>query len=416
MDILNSKYIKLVNEAELELNDKFKEFDKIREFNQLKVLNSFRSNRLSHADFHWSTGYGYGDGGRDKTESIYANIFKTDDALVRPTIASGTHALALALQACLLPGDELVSLSDTPYDTLLEVIGVKGDKKGSLLELGIKYKELELSNGKIDYGKIKNLLSKDTKMVLIQRSKGYSIRKEHSISEIEKAIKIVKSVNKDIIVLVDNCYGEFVEMTEPSEVGADLIVGSLIKNPGGGLAVSGGYICGPSNLIERCSIRLTAPGLGKEVGLTFATTRTNLQGLFLAPMVVNNAVKGACLFGRVFHKLGFKTIPSENDTVSDIVQLIVLNDPEAVISFCQSIQEYGAVDSYVTPYPSQMPGYENEVIMAAGGFIEGSSIEISADGPLRDPHGVFYQGGLSYDQCKFALINVLNRFEEENII
>ncbi len=293
--------------------------------------------------------------------------------------------MALALQANLLNGDQLVSISGTPYDTLLEVIGVAGSTEGTLIENGVKYEEIPLTNGLISYDKIPELVNKNTKMVMIQRSKGYSTRREFTVKEIAKAIEIVKEINEEIIVMVDNCYGEFVEYQEPSEYGADLLVGSLIKNPGGGIAVSGGYICGKKELIERCSIRLTAPGLGKETGLTFGTTRNNLQGLFLAPIVVNNAVKGACLIGRVFEKLGYKIIPSSEDNISDIVQAIVLEDPD-------------------------------KVIMAAGGFIAGSSIEISADGPLREPYIAFYQGGLSYDQCKFALINILEKFKENNYI
>lgn len=417
MDLFKSKYWDLIEECEENLKDKFKNLDSIRQFNQLKVLEAMKTNRLSHSDFHWSTGYGYGDQGRDKTESIYKDIFKTQAALVRPSISSGTHALAVALQACLRHGDELIYASGTPYDTLLEVIGTKGDGSSSLLENGILYKEISLTqSGNLDYEQIKKKVSPSTKMVAIQRSKGYTTRREITIDEMAQAISIVKNINKDIIVMVDNCYGEFVEVREPSEIGADLVVGSLIKNPGGGLAVSGGYICGRDDLVERCSIRLTAPGLGKETGLTFGTTRSTLQGLFQAPMVVNNAVKGACLIGNVFEKLGFETIPRIQDPKSDIVQLIVFNDPKLVELFCLSVQEYGAVDSYVRPYASSMPGYENEVIMAAGGFVEGSSIEISADGPLRDPYAVFYQGGISYDQCKFALINILEKFSEHNML
>lgn len=416
MNILNSSFIELINECENELEGKFKELDKIREANQFKILSAMQNNHLSHADFHWSTGYGYGDYGREKTESIFAEIFKTEDALVRPAISSGTHALALALQANLLNGDQLVSISGTPYDTLLEVIGVAGSTEGTLIENGVKYEEIPLTNGLISYDKIPELVNKNTKMVMIQRSKGYSTRREFTVKEIAKAIEIVKEINEEIIVMVDNCYGEFVEYQEPSEYGADLLVGSLIKNPGGGIAVSGGYICGKKELIERCSIRLTAPGLGKETGLTFGTTRNNLQGLFLAPIVVNNAVKGACLIGRVFEKLGYKIIPSSEDNISDIVQAIVFEDPDKVIEFCKAVQEFGAVDSYVTPYPDEMPGYDDKVIMAAGGFIAGSSIEISADGPLREPYIAFYQGGLSYDQCKFALINILEKFKENNYI
>lgn len=412
----NSKFIELINECELELKDKFEDLDRIRESNQYKVLNAMRENNLSHADFHWSTGYGYGDRGRDKIEEIYSQIFNTEDSLVRPTISSGTHALSIAIQACLLPGDHLLSLSGTPYDTLLEVIGVNGDGKTSLIELGVQYSEVPLINGKMQVNLFRDYIKSNTRLVMIQRSKGYSERSEFTINEIDEAIKTIRKIDKNIIVMVDNCYGEFVEEYEPSDIGADLTVGSLIKNPGGGIALSGGYICGKKDLIERCAYRLTAPGLGKETGLAFGTTRSSLQGLFLAPLIVNNAVKGACLIGRAFEKLGFKVIPSTNEKKSDIVQSIVFKKPELVIEFCEAIQELGAVDSYVTPYPSKMPGYDDEVIMAAGGFVEGSSIEISADGPLREPYIAFYQGGLSYDQCKFALINILERFEGKGYI
>lgn len=417
MTYMNSKFYNFINECEEDLQDKFKELNSIREYNQHKVLQAMQDAHLSHADFHWSTGYGYGDVGRDKVEDIYSQIFNAEDALVRPSISSGTHALSLALNANLKYGDKLVYISSTPYDTLLEVIGVQGDGRGSLLEKGIIYDEIPLDkNNKMDYDLIKKTLDPNTKMVAIQRSKGYTIRSEFTVEEIKKAIECVKSVNKDIIVMVDNCYGEFVEKTEPSDYSADMTVGSLIKNPGGGLAVSGGYIVGRKDLVERCSIHLTAPGLGKETGVSFGTTRTVLQGIYFAPMVVNNAVKGSLLIGRAFENLGFNTIPNTMDETSDIVQLVVFRNPELVKLFCLAVQEMGAVDSYVTPYPAQMPGYENEIIMAAAGFVDGSSIEISADGPLRDPYAVFYQGGLSYDQCKFALINILDKFDENNLL
>lgn len=406
----------LIERKELELTDIFKEYDKIRRINQFKVIEACKNVKLSHADFNWSTGYGYGDIGREKVETIYSEIFKTEDALVRPSISSGTHALAIAHQAILRSGDEMVAITGAPYDTLQTFIGTSGDEEDSLIKQGVIYKELDLVDGKIDYDNIKNILSENTKFATIQRSIGYSTRRAFSIDEIGKAISIIKDYNKDIIVMVDNCYGEFTQEREPSEVGADMVVGSLIKNLGGGIAASGGYICGKKHLIEKCANRLTAPGLGKEVGLTFGTTRTTLQGLFMAPIVVNNAMKGAQLFGAVFKELGYKVVPDTTDNRSDIVQAIILEDPKKVIEFTKAIQESGTVDSYVEPTPWPMPGYEDDIIMAASGFIDGSSIEISADGPLRPPYVVFYQGGLSYDQCVYAVRKVLERFQKNGYL
>ncbi|MDO5717555.1 MAG: methionine gamma-lyase family protein [Tissierellia bacterium] len=401
--INNSKYEEIINRCESELEDRFKEFDEIRKINQHKIIKAMQDVQLSHADFHWTTGYGYADIGREKVEKIYSKIFKSEDALVRPNIASGTHALALTLEALLLPGDEMLSISGRPYDTLQKVIGITGNEVGNLREYGISYEELELIDGKIDISGIESKVKNNTKLILIQRSMGYTARRAHTISEIELAIKKVRKINKDIIIMVDNCYGEFTSIYEPIEIGADIAVGSLIKNPGGGISLSGGYIVGDEELIERCANKLTAPGLCKDCGLTFGMTRPTLQGLFYAPIAVNNALKGAVLIGKVFSELGFKTIPSPEDIRSDIVQGIIFGNPESVISFCQAIQKASAVDSHVKPYPWEMPGYEDKVIMAAGGFVDGSSIEISADGPLRDPYMAFYQGGVSYDQCKMAL-------------
>ena len=405
-----------VNKIDSNLVNRFKSLDEIEEFNQLKVLKAMQEVNLAATDFAWSTGYGYGDVGREKVEKIFAKIFKAEDSLVRPAIASGTHALALTLQGILLPGDEVISITDKPYDTLQSVIGISGDEVGTLKEFGVIYNDIPLLNGKIQIKEALNIINSKTKMVMIQRSTGYSLRNAIQINEIKEAIKEIKNIYPDVIIMVDNCYGEFTNKIEPTEVGADLCVGSLIKNPGGGIAVSGGYIVGREKLIERIANRLTAPGLGKETGLSFGQTRNMLQGLFLAPKVTMQALKGALLFGNIFNNLGFQTIPKVDDGRSDIIQAIIFNDPEKVIEFCRGIQEASAVDSHVTPYPWPMPGYSDEVIMASGSFIEGSSIEISADGPLREPYVAYYQGGLSYYQCKLAAMIVLKRLINKELI
>jgi len=405
-----------VNKIDKNLIEKFSELDEIEEFNQLKVLKAMQDVNLAATDFAWSTGYGYGDVGREKVEKIFAKIFKAEDSLVRPAIASGTHALALTLQGILLPGDEVISITDKPYDTLQSVIGISGDEVGTLKEFGISYNDVPLLDGKIQIKKALDIINSKTKMVMIQRSTGYSLRNAIQIKEIKEAITEIKNIYPEVIIMVDNCYGEFTNKVEPIEVGADLCVGSLIKNPGGGIAVSGGYIVGKEKLIQRIANRLTAPGLGKETGLSFGQTRNMLQGLFLAPKVTMQALKGALLFGNIFNSLGFETIPKVDDKRSDIIQAIIFNDPNKVIEFCRGIQEASAVDSHVTPYPWPMPGYTDEVIMASGSFIEGSSIEISADGPLREPYVAYYQGGLSYYQCKLAAMIVLKRLIDKKLI
>lgn len=410
------KYKKFINSCENELSNEFSRLDELRELSQLKVISAMQKVRLSQSDFHWNTGYGYDDVGREKVESVFADIFKAEDALVRPSIASGTHALSIALQASLLPGDEMLSISGRPYDTLQKVIGIAGKEKGSLKEYGITYNELKLVQNQIDYENIINYITDKTKLVTIQRSIGYAERRALTIGEIEKAIKIVKDINPKINIMVDNCYGEFTSDKEPSEVGADLTVGSLIKNLGGGIALSGGYIVGRSDLIERCSNRLTAPGIGKDCGLTFGTTRLTLQGLFFSPMIVNNALKASLLLGKVFSKLGYDVFPSDFNNRSDIVQAIKFGSKESVIAFCQALQASSVINSHVVPYPWDMPGYEDQVIMATGGFVDGSSIELSADGPLREPYIVFYQGGTSYDQVKFAIANIIERFINDNLL
>ncbi len=413
---LNEKVVNYVNKNEESIVDKFKAIDEIREYNQFKVIKAMQSNRLSSTDFYWTTGYGYGDIGRDKVEAIYASVFNTEDALVRPAIASGTHAITITLSGILRPNDELVAISGAPYDTLQKVIGVKGNAPGTLIDYGVKYKEVPLLNNKIDIESVKRTISDKTKMIMIQRSTGYSDRRALTIAEIEEAINSIREFNTSSIIMVDNCYGEFLEFKEPTDVGADIMAGSLIKNPGGGLALSGGYVVGKSDLVEMVANRLTAPGLGKDCGLTFGTSRTTMQGLFLAPHIVAEAVKGALLVAKSYKDLGFKVVPDLDDPRSDIIQGVELLIPERVSEFCKGIQAASAVDSYVVPEAWDMPGYQDQVIMAAGGFIEGSSIELSADGPMREPYYVYYQGGLTYDHCKLGVLKSLNNLYSKNLI
>lgn len=413
---IDERVINFVNSKESLIKDKFNKIDKIKEFNQYKIIHSMQKSRLSSTDFNWTTGYGYGDVGRDKAEEIYSLVFNVEDALVRPTIVSGTHAITLCLSGLLKPGDEFISITDSPYDTLQKVIGTKGNQEGTLLEYGIKYKEIPLKDGKINTDKVIDNLSKDTKLLLIQRSTGYSNRKAITIQEMEEAIKRIKQFNDEIIIMVDNCYGEFVENKEPTDIGADIMAGSLIKNPGGGLALAGGYIVGKEDLVNKVANRSTAPGLGKDCGLTFGTTRTTLQGLFLAPHIVSEAIKGGMLIGIVYKELGFEIVPDIEDTRSDIIQAVKLASPERVVEFCKGIQMASAVDSYVIPMPWDMPGYEDKVIMASGGFVEGSSIELSADGPMRKPYFAYYQGGLTYEHCKLGAMMSLNNLLKNNLI
>ncbi len=413
---LDREIIELVNRKEKLILDKFNRINEIKEYNQYKVINAMQECRLSSTDFNWTTGYGYGDIGRDKVEEIYAHVFNTEDALVRPAIASGTHAITLTLSGILRPGDELIAITGAPYDTLQKVIGVKGNISGTLIEYGVRYKEIPLIGNAIDIEEVIKSVSKDTKMLMIQRSTGYSDRRALTIEEIENAIRTIREHHKDVIVMVDNCYGEFLEFKEPTDVGADVMAGSLIKNPGGGIALSGGYIVGKSSLVEQVANRLTAPGLGKDCGLTFGTTRSTLQGLFLAPHIVSEAVKGALLVAIVYKELGFNVVPDVNDMRSDIIQGVQLNSPERVVEFCRGIQAASVVDSYVVPEAWDMPGYEDKVIMAAGGFIEGSSIELSADGPIREPYFAYYQGGLTYEHCKLGVMKSLSNLYNTNLI
>ncbi len=389
------------------LKDRFDKIDKIAEYNQCKVLAAMKKNRVDAACFAASTGYGYNDLGRDKIEKVYADTFHTEAALVRPQIVCGTHALTVALSANLLPGDELLSPVGKPYDTLEEVIGIR-ESKCSLKEYGVTYKQVDLlPDGTFDYDNIALAIGEKTKLVTIQRSKGYQTRPTFSVKQIGELIAFVKKIKPDVIVMVDNCYGEFVEEIEPSDVGADMTVGPLIKNPGGGLAPVGGYICGTQECVDRCAYRLSAPGLGQEVGASLGVMQSFYQGFFLAPTVVSGAEKGAIFAAEIYERLGFKVFPPASEERHDIIQAIELGSKEGMIAFCKGIQASAPVDSYVTPIPWEMPGYESEVIMAAGAFIQGSSIELSADGPIREPYAVFFQGGLTWYHAKIGILTSL---------
>jgi len=398
------------------LKERFEEIDRIAEFNQLKVIEAMQKNKVSAPDFAATTGYGYDDMGRDKLERVYADCFRTEAALVRPQITCGTHALAIALSANLLPGDELLSPNGSPYDTLEEVIGIR-ESACSLKEYGVSYAQADLKDdGTFDFERIKELINEKTKLVTIQRSKGYKTRPSFSVNQIGELISFIKSIRSDIICMVDNCYGEFVETIEPSDVGADMIVGSLIKNPGGGLAPIGGYICGKKELIDRCAYRLSAPGLGQEVGANLGIMPAFYQGFFLAPTVVASALKGAIFAANIYEKLGFNVIPNGNESRHDIIQSVVLESPERVIAFCRGIQYAAPVDSYVSPEPWDMPGYDSKIIMAAGAFVQGSSIELSADAPIRPPYAVYFQGGLTWNHAKFGILSSLQQMYNENLI
>lgn len=399
-----------------ELEERFKEIDKIAEYNQLKVLSAMQKNRVSEMHLNGSSGYGYNDDGRDTLEQIYADIFKTEAALVRPQIMCGTHALNVALAGNLRPGDELLSPVGKPYDTMDEIIGIR-PSKGSLSEYGVTYRQVDLlSDGSFDYENIAKAINDKTKLVTIQRSKGYAQRPTLSVKKIGELIKFIKNIKPDVICMVDNCYGEFVELTEPSEVGADMVVGSLIKNPGGGLAPCGGYIAGTKECIEQAAYRLSSPGLGKEVGATLGVNRSFYQGLFLAPTVVAGAVKGAVFAANAYEKLGFNVIPNSTESRHDIIQSVELKTADGLIAFCKGIQSAAPVDSYVTPEPWAMPGYDSDVIMAAGAFVQGSSIELSADGPLREPYAAYFQGGLTWNHAKFGIMMSIQKMFEKGLI
>ncbi|MGN1084499.1 MAG: aminotransferase class I/II-fold pyridoxal phosphate-dependent enzyme, partial [Lachnospiraceae bacterium] len=392
---IDDKVLSFCAGIEESLKERFAGIDEVAEYNQMKVLSAMRKNKVSEAHFCESTGYGYDDIGRDTLEEVYADVFHTESALVRPNLVSGTHALTVALSANVRPGDEIFSPVGKPYDTLEGVIGIR-ECKGSLAEYGVTYAQADLRpNGMIDYDAVKKGINERTKLVTIQRSKGYQTRPTLSVEAIGILIAFIKNIKPDVICMVDNCYGEFVEVIEPTDVGADLCVGSLIKNPGGGLAPIGGYIVGKKEYVDNCAYRLTAPGLGKEVGASLGLNRAFFQGLFLAPTVVAGALKGAIFAANIYEALGFPVIPNGKEPRYDIIQAVTLKSREAMLAFCHGIQEAAPVDSYVVPEPWAMPGYHDEVVMAAGAFIQGSSIELSADGPVAEPYAVYFQGGLT---------------------
>ncbi len=401
---------------EEKLKDRFAKIDETAEYNQLKVIHAMQKNRVSADHFNGSSGYGYNDIGRDDLEKVYADTFHTEAALVRPQITCGTHALAIALAGNLRPGDELLSISGKPYDTLEEVIGIR-PSNGSLAEYGITYRQVELlPDGRFDFDGIKNAIRPNTRLVEIQRSKGYLTRPTLSVEAIGEAIAFVKSIRSDIICMVDNCYGEFVERVEPSDFGADMVVGSLIKNPGGGLAPIGGYIAGTNQCVENAAYRLTSPGLGKEVGASLGVMRSFYQGFFLAPTVTAAALKGAIYAANIYEALGFKVVPNGSEPRYDIIQAVEFGFPEGVIEFCKGIQAAAPVDSYVTPEPWAMPGYDSDVIMAAGAFVQGSSIELSADGPIKPPYAVYFQGGLTWEHAKLGILMSLQKLMESGAV
>lgn len=412
---ISDEVFKFTVEIAKGLKERFDSVDKIAEINQLKVLKAMQKNNVSEACLFGTTGYGYDDLGRETLEKVYADIFHTEDALVRAQITCGTHALALALMSNLRPGDELLSPVGKPYDTLEEVIGIR-ESKGSLKEYGISYSQVDLlADGSFDFENIKKAINEKTKLVTIQRSKGYLVRPTLSVERIGELIKFIKSVKPEIICMVDNCYGEFTEVIEPSDVGADMVVGSLIKNPGGGLAPMGGYICGRKDCVENAAYRLTSPGLGKEVGASLTILKDFYQGLFLAPTVTASALKGAIFAANIYEKLGFDVIPNSTEERYDIIQAVTFHDPDKLIAFCQGIQSASPVDSSFMPYPAPMPGYDADVIMAAGAFVSGSSIELSADGPLKEPYTAYFQGGLTFPHVKFGIIKSLQTLYERNL-
>lgn len=413
---VSDKVLRFGQEVLAGLSDQFRHIDQVAEFNQAKVIAAMQKNRVNATHFNLSTGYGYDDEGRDNLERVYADCFGTEAALVRPQITCGTHALALALGANLLPGDELLSPVGGPYDTLEEVIGIR-PSPCSLKEYGVSYRQVDLlPGGGFDYDGIRAAINEKTKLITIQRSKGYATRPSYSVEEIGKLIAFCKECKPDVLCMVDNCYGEFVETREPTNVGADMVVGSLIKNLGGGLAPTGGYVCGRKECIERCAYRLSAPGLGREVGANLGLLTSFYQGLFLAPTVVSSAVRGAVFAAGCYEKLGFRVVPGSGETRRDIIQAVELGSREAMVAFCKGIQSAAPVDSYVTPEPWAMPGYESEVIMAAGAFVQGASIELSADGPIRPPYAVYFQGGLTWFHAKLGILMSIQKLLDAGII
>ena len=413
---ISKKVLEFGTQIEEHLKERFEEIDKRAEFNQMKVIKAMQDNRVSDIHFAATTGYGYNDLGRDTLEAVYASAFHGESALVRPQLTCGTHALAVALASNLRPGDELLSPVGKPYDTLEEVIGIR-DSIGSLKEYGVSYRQVDLlPDGSFDFENIRKAINEKTKLVTIQRSKGYATRPTLSVARIGELISFIKSIKPEVICMVDNCYGEFVETIEPTDVGADMIVGSLIKNPGGGLAPIGGYIVGRKDCIERAAYRLSAPGLGKEVGASLGLNQSFYQGFFLAPTVVAGALKGAVFAANIYEKLGFDVIPNGTESLHDIIQAITFGKPEGVIAFCQGIQAAAPVDSYVAPEPWDMPGYDAPVIMAAGAFVQGSSIELSADGPIKPPYAVYFQGGLTWYHAKLGILMSLQKLVDAGMV
>ncbi len=413
---IDPKVLAFGREIEASLKERFEKINNTAEYNQLKVLHAMQKNKVSEACLYPSSGYGYNDVGRDTLEAVYATAFRTESALVRPLIACGTHALAIAMAGNVRPGDEILSPVGKPYDTLEEVIGIR-PSKGSLAEYGVTYRQVELlPDGSFDYEGIRAAINERTRLVEIQRSKGYLTRPTFSVAQIGELIAFIKSIKPDVICMVDNCYGEFVEEQEPSEVGADLIVGSLIKNPGGGLAPIGGYIAGKEEYVDNAAYRLTCPGLGKEVGASLGVNLPFFQGFFLAPTVTAGALKGAIFAANIYEKLGFAVTPDSTQERHDIIQAVQFGTPEGVIAFCQGIQAAAPVDSYVAPEPWAMPGYDSDVIMAAGAFVQGSSIELSADGPIKPPYTVYFQGGLTWEHARFGILMSLQKLCEAGIV
>ncbi len=399
-----------------ELQERFQEIDERAEYNQLKVLKAMQEHKVDASCFQYTSGYGYNDHGRDVLEKVYASVFRTESALVRPQLSCGTHALAIALGAVLRPQDILLAPAGKPYDTLEEVIGIR-PSPGSLAEYGIGYRQVDLlPGGGFDYEAIRRAITPKTRMAAIQRSKGYQTRPTFSVEQIGELIRFLKELKPDIICMVDNCYGEFVDVKEPGEVGADLVVGSLIKNPGGGLAPVGGYIAGREDLVDACAYRLSAPGLGKEVGPSLGVMQAFYQGLFLAPTVAAGALKGAIFAARIYEEQGFFVLPDGKEERHDIIQAVTLGSPKGVVAFCQGIQAAAPVDSYVTPEPWAMPAYDSDVIMAAGAFVQGSSIELSADGPIKPPYAVYFQGGLTWEHAKFGILMSLEYLARRQLV
>lgn len=413
---ISSQVLNYGKKIEASLKERFEAIDARAEYNQMKVLKAMQDNRVSDIHFAATTGYGYNDIGRDTLEAVYASVFHGESALVRPQLISGTHALHIALSGNLRPGDELLSPAGKPYDTLEEVIGIR-ESTGSLKEYGVIYRQVDLlPDGTFDYENIKKAVNEKTKLVTIQRSKGYDTRPTFSVKQIGELIAFVKKIKPDVICMVDNCYGEFVDTIEPSDVGADMTVGSLIKNPGGGLAPIGGYIVGRKDCVDRASYRLSAPGLGKEVGASLGLNQSLFQGLFLAPTVVAGALKGAIFAANIYEPFGFSVVPGSTEERHDIIQAVSFGKPEALIAFCQGIQAAAPVDSFVTPEPWDMPGYDAPVIMAAGAFVQGSSIELSADGPIKPPYAAYFQGGLTWYHAKFGILKSLQKLLDANIV